>query len=98
MVVVSIYLVVMPFKSSPVGCSIALVVILLGIPVYFLFVRYKYLPDCFFNGIGGCTLLITWSFMQMLLVLCFQCNCNFLHKWPIVYAEVIEKNQLIVTR
>ena len=48
MVAVSIFLIVFPFLGEWLGCSVALAVLLCGIPVYLLFVHYnvlQYLPS-----------------------------------------------------
>eukprot|EP00112_Aurelia_sp_Birch-Aquarium-sp1_P008424 Seg1927.6 transcript_id=Seg1927.6/GoldUCD/mRNA.D3Y31 product="hypothetical protein" protein_id=Seg1927.6/GoldUCD/D3Y31 len=52
MVIVALYLVITPFKSSPIGCTSALIMILLGLPVYYIFIYRKLLPDCCFTGLG----------------------------------------------
>ena len=57
MVAVALYLVITPFKSSPIGCLIALVMILLGLPVYFLFVASRLLPSGFFASVGKSSLI-----------------------------------------
>jgi len=57
MVAVSVFLIVFPFLGEWIGCTIALGVILLGIPVYIIFVHVdilKYAPNVFQNCAGSC--------------------------------------------
>ena len=52
MVIIAIFLVVTPFKTSPVGCAVALIGILIGLPVYYVFVASKIVPPCCYNAMG----------------------------------------------
>jgi len=69
MVAVALYLIITPFKTSPVGCLIALVMILLGLPVYYLFVASTHLPSCFFTSVDtftrGCQKLCNVSLLEI---------------------------------
>eukprot|EP00794_Sanderia_malayensis_P020369 gene20369-22378_t len=55
MVIVALFLVVTPFKTSPVGCGVALVCIIAGLPVYYIFVVSKFVPQCWYNGMDTMT-------------------------------------------
>ncbi|XP_031566401.1 b(0,+)-type amino acid transporter 1-like [Actinia tenebrosa] len=46
LILLSIYLVVASFAQSPVSSTLCFLFVLAGIPVYFVFVRYKFVPGC----------------------------------------------------
>ncbi|EDO38377.1 predicted protein [Nematostella vectensis] len=48
----SLYLVIAPFYEAPIASSFATLFVLAGIPVYFVFVRFKLLPKCVFEAFG----------------------------------------------
>ena len=64
MVIVALYLIITPFKSSPIGCTAALIMVLLGLPVYYVFVYRKLLPECCFSCLGKFLYLFLWPILN----------------------------------
>ena len=57
MLLASIYLVVAPITTDPKGSVIALVVVLAGLPFYWLFIGSDHAPKCILNAAGVTTFL-----------------------------------------
>jgi len=64
----SVYLVVAPFYDYPLESFYCLLFILLGIPVYFIFVHFKLFPNKVYDGFGKFPFLI--SIFQIIVYTC----------------------------
>ena len=60
MMLVSIYLVVGPFSQAPLESIYWLLLILSGVPVYLVLVRYKHVvPQWYWNAVGKSSINVT---------------------------------------
>lgn len=55
--------------SEPVVCGVGLVIMLTGVPVYFLGVHWKAKPKCIYDFIGECPPLESCKHMLVLVIL-----------------------------